>query len=160
RMLFARAFAATLADMIERRGYSTNVLNNMFVNSPRAGRRIQIALGRNGAEQFEALMRIEGLVDRTRRAAVGNSTTAQQSHDMGVAAGAGALVEMVHGFNPVTLVAAGLFLGGRQAAHRIDQRIATRVAEMLLSDDPAVLQRGLQAVSKNQVLRDALRRAG
>jgi hypothetical protein len=159
RAMFARAFAGRLADMVERSGYSANVLNSMFVNSPRALRRIQIALGPRGADEFEALLRIEGMVDRTRRAVVGNSTTAQQTHDMGLAAGAAGLVEMVHGLNPVYLIAGGIMLGGRQAAKSIDQRIALRVAEMLLSNDPSILQRGLQVVSRNPVIREALRQS-
>lgn len=160
RVMFARAFAGKLADLVEKKGYSANVLNDMFVNSERALRRIQIALGPRGAEELEALLRIEGMVDRTRRAVVGNSTSVQQAHDIGIAAGAAGFLEMVHnGLNPVALVAAGLFLGGRQATHHIDQQIAVRVAEMLLSDNPAVLQRGLQTVGRSPKLRDALRRA-
>jgi hypothetical protein len=161
RALFARGFATRLADELERQGYNRNVLNSIFVNSPRATRRIQIALGPDGANQFEALMRIEEVVDRTRRA-LGNSTTVRQANESHLAAGAGAagILESMHGaLNPVYLVAGAFILGGRAAARRIDENVAQHVARMLVSDDPAVLERGYQTVARNPVMRDALRRA-
>jgi hypothetical protein len=161
RALFARGFATRLAEQIERTSYNRNVLNGIFLNSPRATRRIQIALGGDGAGEFEALMRIEEMVDRTRRA-LGNSTTVRQGNEAHLAAGAGAagLAESLHGaLNPVYLIAGAFVLGGRAAAKQIDERVALRVAQMLTSRNPAILQRGYAAVARNPVLRDALRRA-
>ena len=68
RELFQRGFASELAHQIERSGYRSDILNSLFVASPRATRRIQIALGKDGADQFEALMRIEGIINRARQA--------------------------------------------------------------------------------------------
>ena len=156
--LFAHGFAGRLADLIEAKGDSANVLNNMFLKSRRARQRINIALGTDGAAQMEALMRIEGLVDRTRKATVGNSTTTQQLSDHGLIGGIG-ISELAHSLNPIYWVAGALVLGGRAAAREIDEKVALHVAHMLLSDDPAVLSRGYQIVTRNPVFRDALRRA-
>jgi hypothetical protein len=159
RAMFARAFAAQLANMLEHRNYSADVLNNMFVNSPRALRRIRIALGHDGADEFEALMRVEGLVDQFRRAQVGNSSTRQQFHDTRLIGTTAALETLHGGINPVYWIAAPLIMGGIRAAHRIDEQVMIRVAEMLLSPDTARVQRALQIVTRRPVLRDALRQA-
>jgi hypothetical protein len=159
RALFQRGYAGELADQIERIRYQGNVLNSLFVDSPRAVKRTRLALGQSGAEEFEALMRIEGLVDRA-RTALGNSTTVRQGLEAGLAgAGASAGIETVRSFNPVYLIAGALIYGGRQAAHKIDADVATRVAQMLLSEDPAILKRGLQVAVKTPWIRDALRRS-
>ena len=158
RQLFARAFAGRLADLIEAKGDTRNVLNDAFLNNPRARQRINIALGTDGAAQMEALMRIEGLVDRTRKATVGNSTTTQQLSDHGLIGGIG-ISELAHSLNPIYWIAGALVLGGRAAAREIDEKVALHVAHMLLSDDPDVASRGYQIVTRNPVFRDALRRA-
>lgn len=160
RELFQRGFAAELAHQLERTGYRSDVLRNLFIASPRASQRIKIALGQDGADQFEALMRIEGLIDRTRQA-LGNSTTVRQAHEAGLAAaGTAGVLEGVHSaLNPVYIIAGGLVLGGRAAAKNIDDKLAVRIAEMLMSDNPAELQRGYKIISANPTIRTALRRA-
>lgn len=159
RELFRRGFAAELANQIERKGYRSDVLNSLFVASPRATQRIRLALGEDGARQFEALMRVEGMINEA-RLALGNSTTARQSHEAGLAAGAVGLFETLHGaLNPVYIIAGGLVLGGRQAARHVDEKMALKVAEMLMSDDPATLAKGYKIVSSSPVIREAFRRA-
>lgn len=161
KLLFQRGFASELAHRIEQRGFSANVLNGAFTGSPNAIRRIRIALGPDGAKQFEALMRIEGVIDEARRA-LGNSTTVQQANDHGLAAGAGAagLIEGLHGaFNPLYLIAGAFVLGGRHAAKEIDEKVALHVAKMLLSDDPSVIGKGYKIVASHSSMLKALRQA-
>lgn len=160
RALFARGFAAELAHKIEGSGYRSDVLNSIFISSKRAAERIKIALGEDGAREFEALMRIEGIVSKA-RAALGNSTTIRQGHEAGMAgAGAVGLIESLHGaLNPVYIVAGAFVIGGRAAAKHVDDKVAIRIAEMLMSGKPAEIARGYKVVSGNPVLRDALRRA-
>jgi hypothetical protein len=160
--LFRRSFASELANQIERSGYRSDVLNSLFVSSPRAVQRIRVALGEQGAKEFESLVRIEGIVNQARHA-LGNSTTARQLNEMGLASGAGILgtLEGLKGaINPVYLLAGAFVIGGKQAAHAIDEKVAVKVAEMLLSDNPAELARGYKIISQNPVMRDALRGAG
>jgi hypothetical protein len=159
---FSSAFASELATQIEKSGYRSDVLNSLFVGSPRAVQRVRIALGPEGAKEFEALVRIEGIVNQA-RLSLGNSTTARQLHEMGAAgAGAGAvgLLESLKGaLNPAYIIAGALVLGGRAAAQRIDNNVALRVAEMLFSDNPSVAAKGYKVIAQDPVLRDALRRA-
>jgi hypothetical protein len=160
--LFRRSFAEELAGQIEKKGYSSNVLNSMFIDSPRATQRIKVALGEQGASEFEALVRIEGIVNRARNA-LGNSTTIRQLNEAGLAGGAGILgaVESIKGaINPAYLLAGAFIIGGKHAAHAIDEKVAVKVAEMLLSHNPEELARGYKIVSQNPVMRDALRAAG
>jgi hypothetical protein len=159
RELFKRGFAAELATKIERTGFNRDTLNSIFLNSKHAKQRILIALGDQDAGRLEALLRIEGIVDRTRKA-MGNSTTIQQGADAGKFAGTLATIEGLKGaFNPAYLVAIPLIWAGRQTAKQIDERVFTRVAELLMSDDPAVLARGLDIAAKNPAMRTALRYA-
>lgn len=159
RELFKRGFASQISDTVERISDNRSVLNSIFLNNSAAHRRILIALGKDGADRLESLLRIEGIVDRTRKA-LGNSTTIQQGHDTGKFAGSLAAIEGLKGaFNPAYLVAIPLIWGGRKAAKEIDERVFTHVAELLMSENPAVLSRGLDIASKNPSVRTALRYA-
>ncbi len=168
RELFARGFATRLADEIEKAGNKGNVLDSIFIDSPAAKRKIQMALGPHRARQLEALLRAEALVDKSRKA-LGNSTTARQLKELGMslghgAGGAGAVgaLEAVkeHEFNPAHIVAAALLFGAvRHGAHVVDDRVARHVGELLVSGNARDLAKGLQIVTRNPVLFDSLRQA-
>jgi hypothetical protein len=105
---------------------------------------------------------MEGIVNQARQA-LGNSTTARQLNEMGLAGGAGVAgaYESLKGvLNPAYLLAGAFVLGGKHAARAVDEKVAVKVAEMLLSHDPAELARGYKIISQNPVMRDALRGAG
>jgi hypothetical protein len=163
RELFARGFASDLADKIEGTGDNVNVINRAFLNSGAARQKIELALGPQRARQLEALLRVEAVAQQSHRAITGNSTTVRQLAESGLAgAGAVGAVEAIkeHDYNPVHLV--GAFVAAaliRHSAQRIDERVARRVGEMLASNDPAVLQRGVQVVASSPVYFEALRRA-
>jgi hypothetical protein len=161
RTLFARGYASNLADMIERAGNSRNVLNATFLNNSAAQQRTLMALGADRARQLEALLRAERVVDRA-RTGLGNSTTARQLAEMGLAGGAtaGATGLLEQDFNPSHLLSAAL-MGGvlHRGAQVVDQRVARRVGEMLASSDPTVLARGVQAAARNPGIFNALRQA-
>ena len=127
-----------------------------------------MALGRDKANQLEAWVRAELSADAL-RTAMGNSTTARQLAEMGLAgAGAGVAGALGEGFIGGDLdkghyITAALVLGGAYAHHRagaIDKSIATQIGRMLASNDPAVLQRGIAAVAKSGKLMEALRKSG
>jgi hypothetical protein len=160
--LFARGFASDLADKIERTGDNRNVLNSIFLNNGPARQKINIALGAARADQLEALLRAEHVVDQARKA-LGNSTTARQLAESGLAGG-GAVAAFEglkeHDFNPVHVLTAALTFGAiRHGAKVIDGRVARRVGEMLASSDASVLQKGIKIVATTPAYLDALRRA-
>ena len=161
RELFARGYASKLADSVERAGDNRNLLNSAFLNNGPARQRTLVALGPQRAAQLEALLRAEAVVDRA-RTALGNSTTARQLMEMGLAGGATAGAESLleQNFNPQHLITAAL-MGGvlHRGAQVVDQRVARRVGEMLASSDPTVLARGVQAAARNPALLNALRYA-
>lgn len=161
RELFARGFASDLADRIERTGDSRNVLNSIFLDNSAARQKIELALGKARADQLEALLRVENVVDQARKA-LGNSTTARQLAEMGLAGGAVATFEGIreHDFNPAHIIAAALTYGAvRHGAKIIDEKVARRVGEMLASNDPAVLAKGVKIVATTPAYFGALRRA-
>jgi hypothetical protein len=165
RELFARGYASTLADRMFEVKDNQNLVNQAFVSSPAARQRTMMALGSDRAGQLEAYVRAEGLADRL-RTALGNSTTARQLAEMGLAgAGAGVLGEgVMHGdWDSGHLISAGLLLGSAYGAHRVQvvqKSVARRVGEMLASNDPAVLRQGVNYVARSQNLMGALRNAG
>jgi hypothetical protein len=161
RELFARGFASDLADKIERTNDRQNVINSVFLNNDDARKRIALALGPERAAKLEALLRVETVVDKARQA-LGNSTTARQLAEMGLAGGGVAAFEGLKEHDvSIPHVIAGALIAG--AAHRgvklVDERVAARVGELLASTDPGALDKGIAIVRKSPVLFDALRAA-
>lgn len=162
RQLFQDGFVSRLIETVDKVGDRRNVVGQIF-NSPAAREKIQIAMGRERTNELEAFLRVEGIMDAARGAVQGNSTTARQLMEAGLAGGAG--YSMTTGdLNPQNIFAAA-FIGGvargaaSKANQRIDQRVARRVAEMLTSNDPRVLQRGMRIVSQQPGFLESLRRA-
>lgn len=160
RELFRRGFAAELADRIEpMRG--RGAIDAAFVVSQPAKRKIEAALGRDFALELEALLRVETHLDKTRRA-LGNSTTARQLHEMTDIGGGMATVEAIkeHGMSPSHMIATVFGIKKVQGhIEHIDQQVAQKVAELLASDKPATLAKGLKVVASSPRLMNALRRA-
>jgi hypothetical protein len=165
REAFARGFASELADRILEMRDNQDVIKQAFLTSPAAKQRIEMALGPERARQLEVYLRAESLVDRL-RTALGNSTTARQLAEMGLA-GAGTLA-IGHGavegeWDARHALTAAVLFGAAYGKHRsqvLDNSVARRIGEMLASNDPQVLQRGIQIVAKSRVWLDALRTAG
>ena len=179
RELFAQGFASHLADQILNLRDSENVITKAFLSSPAARERIQIALGKDNADRLEALLRVEAQVDRLRQA-MGNSKTNQfqlaRALTKGVSGAAGRFeaYEAANesygegGFDPEKL-SLGHFLGsaldfgflyGKGRTEAVNEEIARRVGQLLVSDDPAVLRRGIEIVTKSKPLMDAIRNLG
>jgi len=172
RELFARGFASELISKLREPSVDLNVLNKAFVNSPNSQAAINLALGPTRGRQVEALLRVERIADGARRA-MGNSTTMQQfmeaasrskavtigAHGVGGMGGAAIYDMMAEGhLEPVHVIAGGLILSGvRTGLHKIDEKTATKVAELLTSSDPGELSRGLQIVSSSRPLFQGLR---
>jgi hypothetical protein len=158
RELFARGFAAKLANEIERTGYNRDILNNVFLNNDDARQRIRMALGSDRARQLEAYLRAEGLADRLRKA-LGNSTTARQLKEMGMAGSAAGALEASKELGPIpAMVAGGIALLLKSGADKIDEGVARRVGELLVSNDPRNIVKGVGIIARTPTLFNALRR--
>jgi hypothetical protein len=167
--LFARGFASEMADRIRELRDPQSVLSQAFLTSPASRQRIQIALGRDRANQLEAYLRAEALADRVRTAVTGNSTTARQLIEGGLMTAGGATTlggyeayqgELTPGkaLGLALVAAAGGYKKVRVPA--LQEALAKRVGEMLASNDPQMLQRGAKIVARNDSLMNALRAAG
>jgi hypothetical protein len=162
RQLFQDGFASRFIESLDKVGDRRNVLNQI-AQSPAAREKLNIALGPQKASELEARLRVEGLMDLARGALQGNSTTARQLVEAGLAGGAGYGIA-TGDWNPRNVFTAA-FVGGvargaaSKANTKIDQRVAKSVADMLTSSDPKVLQRGVTIVAKQPIFLNALRRA-
>lgn len=158
RELFRQGFAARLIDDVNGTRDRVNVLNKIG-ESPQARAKLQMALGPQGYQRVEAFLTVEQTMDRL-RGALGNSTTSRQLFEMGMAGGAnaglgaGAYGVATGNWDSTSLLAGALWAG---AKGKIDQRVSRRVAEMLASNDPQRLARGISMVSGNRALRQAFR---
>lgn len=158
RQLFQDGFVSRYVESLERVGDRRNVLNQI-ASSPAAREKLNLVLGRQRAAELEARLRVEGIMDLSRGAVQGNSTTARQLAELGLAGGATTAVGGYGIINqdPQSMTIAAVsaaILAGRRG---IDGRVARRVAEMLASDDPQVLRRGIQLVARNEQFLNGLR---
>lgn len=156
RKMFAEGFASSLIEQINRTGDRRNVINQIW-GTARARERIEIALGRDKARELEAFVNVESVMDTLRAAVSGNSTTARQLAEIGLAGG-GATYSL--GSGDPNAMAYGLLLAGLSRGQRaIDARVAKRVAEMLISEDPAMIQKASRIVASNKTLLESVKSA-
>lgn len=156
RKMFAEGFASDLIDQINRVPDRQSVVNRIF-GSPQARQRIEIALGKDRAREMEAFVRAENMMDLTRRAIQGNSTTARQLFE-GAAFGIGGGASLYSG-DYKGLAAGALTVGLSRGRAKVNANVARKVAEMLVSDDPATFQKAVRAVSRNPRLMEAIKGA-
>ena len=160
RQLFQDGFVSRFVETLERVGDRRSVLNQI-AQSPAAREKLNLVLGPQRAAELEAGLRVEGIMDLARGAVQGNSTTVRQLAELGLAGGATTAVGGYGIINqdPQSMTIAAMsaaLLAGRRG---IDARVARRVAEMLVSDDPQVLLNGIRMVARNQRFLDGLRSA-
>jgi hypothetical protein len=147
RSTFAVGFASELKDAIAQAGDRTNVINKIF-GSQQARDKIEAALGPKAYGQFEQFVRVEHSMDML-RGAMGNSTTARQLMEMGLAGGVGGGTTLLTGDWKKGITAAVLTGLARRGGAKIDERITKRVAELLLSDDPKAIQQAVTIASNS-----------
>lgn len=147
---FVSRYVQSLAEIPDRR----NVLNQV-ANSGAARERLEIALGRDRARELEAMLRVEGIMQTANEAVRGNSTTARQLAEIGLAGGVGGYGYLSS--DPNAMINTALVYGAARGQRAIDSRVARQVGRMLTSNDPAVLQRGLRIVGRQGRFLDSLR---
>lgn len=156
RQLFQDGYVSRLVQTIEQTPDRRSVLNKI-ANSPAAQEELNVALGPQRAVEVEARLRVEEIMDLARSAVQGNSTTARQLVELGLAGGVGGY-ESFNG-DPQALMHAALVYGAARGHRVIDERVAHQVAKLLVSDDMRQLQRGIKLLSKNQNMLGAIRNA-
>ncbi len=158
RQLFQDGFVSEFTANLGKIGDRRSVLNKI-AESPAAREKLEIALGKDKAAELEAGLRVEGIMDLARNAVQGNSTTARQLAELGLAGGTyglGTGGDLLNP-NPSALVNAALVYGAAKGKGKINENVSRKVAEMLTSSDPAKLLQGIRVVTRNQNLFNSLR---
>lgn len=160
RQLFQDGFVSEFIGTLDKIGDRRSVLNKI-ASSPAAREKLNIALGPQKAQELEAGLRVEGIMDLARNAVQGNSTTARQLAELGLAGGAyglGSGGDILNG-NPSALMSAALVYGAAKGQGKINENVARKVAELLTSNDPKNLVRGIKMIARNTFLFNSLRSA-
>lgn len=160
RQLFQDGFVSEFINTLNKVGDRRSILNKI-AESPAAREKLNIALGPQKAAELEAGLRIEGIMDLARNAVQGNSTTARQLAELGLAGGAYGVSG--GGLNPFTdpgaVLNAALAYGAAKGHGKINEAVSRKVAELLTSSDPKMVTRGIQLVANNKALFGSLRSA-
>lgn len=150
---FAFGFASEIVSKAKAAPDSRNVINSVF-GSQEARQKMAMTFGATQAREIEAFVRVEQAMDKM-RGALGNSTTAQQLlQSIGVGGlGAGA-AGIYSGYDPTTMGAGALAaIGARRGlaavASGMDDRVMSKVAEKLLSNDPKAIDEVLKLAAGN-----------
>lgn len=162
---YASSWSKKILAMRDRRDVTGGILA-----SPQERRMAGIVFGVDNIAKIETRVDLERIMDGARKA-LGNSTTARQLIEAGLAGGAGAGIGY-GGSGESGWAALGAFSGAAGARHQagkaiskavehaakyVDRGTARRVAEMLVSDDPNVLGEGLRIASRNKNIADGLK---
>lgn len=160
KKIFQDGFLSKFVDSLKESGDRRSILNKI-AESPAARERLEMVLGPQKARDLEATLRVEGIMDLARGAVQGNSTTARQLAELGLAGGTYGISTggNVLDPNPSALMNAAIVYGAARGKNAINEKLARRVAEMLASNDPRVLLQGIQTVARNQNLFNSLRAA-
>lgn len=157
--LFRQGYISKYLEKVTQTGDRRN-LAALLEQSPEARQKMEIVLGQNGQRQLEAMLAVERLNHAAVTAVNGNSTTAKQIVELGLAGGTGALVSGFDPTNPAGWIAGILTkYGAHRVGNAVDGRVAEHVARMLVSRDPAVMRRGAELAAASPAIMQALRRA-
>jgi hypothetical protein len=159
RKAFGTGFASELIDKINAAGDRVNVINQVF-GSPASRQQVELALGKSAAQELEQFVRIEDIMQMTKHAVQGNSSTAKQLIAAGLVGGG--LGGAMGGWQPGN-IATGAFLftigraGARAIGKQVDQRVMRRVADMLTSEDISKIAKTIPSGSRSGAYSDAVR---
>lgn len=156
KQMFQDGYVSRLVETIEKTGDRRSILNNIQ-NSHAAKEEINVALGPQRAKEIEGRLRVEGIMDLACPALQGNSTTARQLVELGLAGGVGGY-EQLQG-DPEALMKAALVYGAARGHRVVDERVARHVARLLVSNDVKQLRRGITLLSRNQNMMGSIRNA-
>lgn len=133
---FRVGYAAELKDKLNSASDNRNIVQQVF-GSPADREMNEAILGKSAARELEAFMRVEDIMNKMRHS-LGNSTTARQLAEMGMAGGVGTSAGLVSGQDwQTSMTIGGLVAIGRSGAgklsQRADERVLKAVGEKLLS---------------------------
>lgn len=160
RKLAQDGFVSELIAKLKETGDRRTALNKI-ADSPAARERLNMVLGTQKAKELEAQLRVEGVMDLARGAVQGNSTTARQLAELGIAGGVGFGANGLDtgSVHPSALLSAALVYGAAKGHGKINENVSRKVAEMLTSNNPNAIVSGIRMITQNKQLFNSLRSA-
>lgn len=156
RALFAQGYAAELAAQVSRIADNANVPARSIFNTPLARQKMDAAIGPQRAKELQTFLQVESVMNRL-RTALGNSTTARQIIERGMAGGIGGAALGAFSGNGTEGATVGIAAGIVSAlSGKVDRRVAKRVGELLASSDPPKLLEAAQIIAANRGAREAI----
>ncbi|HLY88321.1 MAG TPA: hypothetical protein VKQ27_04995 [Acetobacteraceae bacterium] len=172
RALFQEGYASDMANrVIGNIGKTTNLVKGRgILSSPNEEAMARAILGPGGYAQVEARMHLERIMDGARQA-MGNSTTARQLIEAGLAGGAAGYAMTGDPWGAVQgaaglatargaagkLLSDQIRVGAKHLIGKVDASTARRVAELLTSNDPRQLRAGYQMAARSNRIMQGLR---
>jgi hypothetical protein len=157
RQLFQDGYVDRVVKGLQEQSSRRSLLNDpAMLNSPAAIERRQIALGPQRANELETMLHTERLMDLARSAVQGNSTTARQLAELGIAGGVSTISGGGNPLDPQALVHGALVYGALRGRGAINERVSQQVARFLTSQNPNNVRFGMQMASRGPAL-NALR---
>jgi hypothetical protein len=178
QQLFREGYASDWANRVIGNLSNTGDITKALFNSTNDSKRALAVFGEAGLKFMEQRMALETIMNGARNA-LGNSTTARQLIEAGLAGGALSGYasgwdpgRMVEGFGSFALARKAPEIGERLGTHvvsqmaqsarhligRVDAKTAANVARLLTSDDPSELNQGLRLAASNQRIAQGLKR--
>ena len=154
RDLFKFGFVGALVDKIATVPDRADIVKRIGA-SPDARQRFALALGDNEAKKLSAFLDVESVLGKLKDAVTGNSTTARQLAELGLAGGTLGYGEITN--DPMAMTKAALVYGLLRGQRAVDSRVVNKVADLLVSKDPAQLLKGVEMVAKSKALGNSLR---
>jgi hypothetical protein len=150
--LFRDGYLQEVVERIDKNGRLDTITR---IQRSRAAREeMEAALGKQGFAKVEVMVRLHDMMERANAAVRGNSTTARQIIEYGLASGAGGYGAFTGDPNAI---AAAALVAGRRA---VNERLSRRIAELLVRNDPDSFQKATQYVMRDQRTLDRLRALG
>ena len=172
RDLFREGYASDLSNrVIKNMSNTADITKASIFNNDNAPELTRTIFGDAGMQKLDARLSLERIMDGARKA-MGNSTTARQLIEAGLAGGIGGLgaYEGDKYGGPWGGVAGALIAGGaghagtkavqvgaKKLIGAVNGTTARNVAELLTSSDPAKLQQGMRMAQKNKAIGDGLK---
>ncbi|AMJ59371.1 hypothetical protein AXW83_24540 [Bosea sp. PAMC 26642] len=140
RDLFAEGFRTDLIAKIRETGDGRDIVKAIF-GTPAARERVSIALGPQQAVALEGALATETAMLRLQAAVGGNSSTAYQLAQQGMAGAVGGAAGYYQGGSPGAVAGAVAGAALRNGRMKLDAGLAKKIAEMLASGDVKQLQK-------------------
>jgi hypothetical protein len=160
KQLFHDGYLSQVIQNARNSGDRGSYLSKITDSDPKR-KAMDLALGTTDSAKVQTFLRVENIMDASRHAIQGNSTTARQMLEYGLAGGVGSSIEGTSPLtDPVGFMHGALLYGGLRYGHGIlKERVARQVAELLVSRDMNRVRAGLDIASRNENVFQAIKNA-